>query len=730
MYELLARYAELYPILGLLVVIAIVLARLPRVEVGHTDEFRKRRFFNWFPLGLTYAFLYMGRYNLNAVMTLGVISGHDYGTIFAVGAWVYGCSFLLNGPLADRYGGRRTILVAAFGSATMNALMALATRLGAAKGPNAVYVFALLYGANMYFQSFGAVSIIKVNSAWFHVRERGVFGGIFGILISLGLYFAFDWCLAIGKHWPGNIELVFAVPASILYLFWVISFLTVRDTPGQAGHKDFDPGDASSGDTSAGMDGKRGSGLAGLAADVAFVLRRMLANPIVMVIACIELCSGFMRDSMMHWYRAYAAAIAPPGEPTQLWVSNHWGMLTCMAGILGGTFAGVISDRLFHSRRPPVAAVLYSIMLAGAVALLLSLASPLASGIVIIFMIMSVLGVHGVLSGTASADFGGKKNAGVATGIIDGFVYAGVGAQSLLMGHLLPEKGSDAAHVVEKWRVWPIPMMVVAVVGLVLATRVWNARPQPKGGSMPAKPPRRADPAVQAKILDQAVEAARSAGSKGIVAFDLDSTLFDNHPRQAALVAEWARAKGGFPEVEKLEARHIDTWDLRRALVNVGLTAARAEEIFHEVKAYWRERFFTSRYCELDVTIPGATSFLAVLQETGVQIAYLTGRHEEMREGTVACMKRHGMPLPDGKSVQLIMKPTLEEEDDAFKKRAYEQLRGLGRVVAAFDNEPVHVNGYKTAFPDAHVVHLDTDDSGRPVRVLDSIPSVLDFRRA
>ena len=43
----------------------------------------------------------------------------------------------------------------------------------------------------MYFQSFGAVSIVKVNAAWFHVRERGTFGGIFGVLISLGLYLAF-----------------------------------------------------------------------------------------------------------------------------------------------------------------------------------------------------------------------------------------------------------------------------------------------------------------------------------------------------------------------------------------------------------------------------------------------------------------------------------------------------------------------------------------------------------
>ncbi|RYZ35063.1 MAG: MFS transporter, partial [Myxococcaceae bacterium] len=56
---------QLLPIVILLGAIGLVLSRLPRVELGHTDAFRRRRFFNWFPLGLTYAFLYMGRYNLN-----------------------------------------------------------------------------------------------------------------------------------------------------------------------------------------------------------------------------------------------------------------------------------------------------------------------------------------------------------------------------------------------------------------------------------------------------------------------------------------------------------------------------------------------------------------------------------------------------------------------------------------------------------------------------------------
>src|SRR5690606_4818590 len=55
---------ELTPILLLLVVIAIVINRLPRVDLGHSDRYRHRRARNWLPVGLLYSFLYMGRYNL------------------------------------------------------------------------------------------------------------------------------------------------------------------------------------------------------------------------------------------------------------------------------------------------------------------------------------------------------------------------------------------------------------------------------------------------------------------------------------------------------------------------------------------------------------------------------------------------------------------------------------------------------------------------------------------
>ncbi len=460
MTTLLMSYA---PILILLATIAFVLSRLPRVELGHTDAFRKRRIFNWLPLGLTYAFLYMGRYNLtvskNAMGDL--MSNADFGTIFFWGTLVYGISFLINGPLTDRIGGRKTIMISAIGSGLANLAMGAAVFLGMTK--NLVLIFSILYGINMYFQSFGAVAIVKVNASWFHVRERGTFGGIFGILISLGILLAFDVGGAIAKNFP--VYMVFVVPFVMLMIFALVDYFSVFDTPSDTGHKDFDTADASSGDTSGRL-------------TVWQVGKRMLTNPVILTIACVEFCSGFLRNAIMHWYIIFAKQTGIMGT----FVPKNWGMLLCVAGILGGVFAGTISDKFFQSRRGPVSAVLYGIMLVCAVATLFLLESPVL-GFVVIFSSMAIIGVHGMLSGTASMDFGGRKNVGVAVGLIDGFVYLGTAFQSLLYGRILPE--GAAAKDPANWINWPIAMIPMAGIGLILAIRVWNAKPQPRVATSP-----------------------------------------------------------------------------------------------------------------------------------------------------------------------------------------------------------------------------------------------------
>ncbi|MBL4632974.1 MAG: MFS transporter [Kofleriaceae bacterium] len=476
------------PIALLLVVVTLVLSRLPKIDLGHSDAFRRRRVLNWLPLGLTYAWLYMGRYNLTVSKGKftemqspdgsSLMGNDDFGYIFMAGTVVYGCSFIINGPLTDKYGGKFSILVGAAGSAVANVIMGLATLSIVNEGPGSDFimqtftvVFSVLYAINMYFQSFGAVAIVKTNASWFHVRERGVFGAIFGILISLGVYFAFDWGALILKHF--GVQWVFFVPAILLTIFWFLDVKMVKNTPLEAGHKDFDTEDASSGD-----DGPRLPALV--------VFKKMLSNPIILTIAAIEFCSGFLRQAIMQWYRTFAKQTDGMLDLKDSFVYENWGLLLCCAGILGGVSAGIISDRVFQSRRGPVAFFLYGMMLTASILLVFVFDTGMV-GWLVVFMSMAIIGVHGMLSGTASMDFGGRKNVGVAVGIIDGFVYLGTGVMSLTYAIILPKEQFDEAGKLigpatdpANWTWWPLAMVPMALIGAVLATRVWHAKPKGK----------------------------------------------------------------------------------------------------------------------------------------------------------------------------------------------------------------------------------------------------------
>ncbi len=92
--------------------------------------------------------------------------------------------------------------------------------------------------------------------------------------------------------------------------------------------------------------------------------------------------------------------------------------------------------------------------------------SPWILGLLVFVMSLCVIGTHGLLSGTATMDFGGRKAAGTTVGVIDGFVYLGTALQSIALGELT---GRD-------WSYWPLFLLPFAVLGFFLLTRIWHAQ--------------------------------------------------------------------------------------------------------------------------------------------------------------------------------------------------------------------------------------------------------------
>ncbi len=465
---------------------------------NHPAAYRLRRALNWMPLGLAYAFFYMGRYNLTvAKSALGdaLMTKSDFGTIFAVGAWVYALSFLVTGPLTDKLGGRKAMLVGTAGTIAVNVLMGL-TLYGITQWGWALsifWTFTALYAINMHFQSYGAVAIVTVKAPWFHVRERGTFSTIFGVMITMGIFFAFDWGYALvaatrgaapdkmgfwaklfqaalgsgGTGVDQNWWLFFA-PALLMGACWVAMYKYLCDTPGEAGFADFDTGEES-----VSKDGGR--------LPVKEVFYKIITHPVLLVVCGIEFCSGILRNGVMHWYPLFASEV---GFRKSFWVTQNWGLVLLIAGLGGAFMTGWASDKLFQSRRAPMAAILYGVMLAASCVMAMTLGGSLwFAGTAVLLISMAVIGVHGILSGTSTADFGGAKNAGAAVGIVDGMVYLGTGLQSVVIGHLAPV--GAAAKDANNWFWWPVFLVPFAFVGLALSAKIWNAVPKKAAAQAP-----------------------------------------------------------------------------------------------------------------------------------------------------------------------------------------------------------------------------------------------------
>ncbi|HET9552699.1 MAG TPA: HAD family hydrolase [Anaeromyxobacteraceae bacterium] len=237
----------------------------------------------------------------------------------------------------------------------------------------------------------------------------------------------------------------------------------------------------------------------------------------------------------------------------------------------------------------------------------------------------------------------------------------------------------------------------------------------------------RARPAEQASILAAVLAAARGAAPAGVVVFDLDSTLLDNRPRQARILRDYGR-RAGLAPLAGARPEHVVSWDLADAMRRAGCSPLEVARHLLALRRFWAATFFTSEYCREDVPVPGAPAFAREVAAAGAQVGYVTGRPRRMEAGTLDVFRRCGLPLPDGRRVHLFMKPEAPLGDDAWKALAAARVEALGPVVAAFDNEPAHVNGYALRWPRARCVHLDTDHSARPVAVLPHVPSIADFR--
>src|SRR5438477_3958973 len=227
-------------------------------KIVHPPGFRARRGLNWGFIGLLYTSFYMCRYNFSlankAISDEFGFSKGDMGWIITANFLAYACGQIINGLLADRFGGKRAMLIGAAGTVIMNIIFGVASFWGL------LWLFVAIRGIDGYLQAFGAPGMVKINAAWFRPTERGGFAGIFGFMINLGRFginnlgaallagFVFLGLIRIPPlHW----RWLFWIPAGIALVIGVCMALIVKDTPEEAGFPSVNPDEETGGQVQA-----------------------------------------------------------------------------------------------------------------------------------------------------------------------------------------------------------------------------------------------------------------------------------------------------------------------------------------------------------------------------------------------------------------------------------------------------------------------------------------------
>jgi OPA family glycerol-3-phosphate transporter-like MFS transporter len=458
----------------------------------HEKRFRARRTQNWILVGLLYAFFYMTRYNYTAINAqLAELIGWrntELGVFETVMPLVYGLSVFFNGPLADRIGGKRAFLFGAGGVFVMNwlfgAVLALvvtpatwttdpvthqhvvATPATLANGMSSGALLALMatiWGINGYFQSFGALAIVKINAQWFHVLERGSFAAVFGVLIRLGLILAFSGVPLLARF---GLRWAFFVPGTLVGVLFILVWRFVENSPVDAGLDAIDAGDGGGAD-----DGKP--------VKLGVVLKKVFASRAAWVIAGGSMMVGFVRRSVVDaWYPKYFVETFSVPKPQLGSFAPYqlaaWGI--AILGIAGGFAFGISSDRIYGGRRAPV--ITYGFLGMALMLGLLGLTHHFHLGAwptALCLMLLSffVNGAHGMIGGAASMDLGGRKAAATAAGLFDGMQYLAGAFVGVGVGTLVDRWGWDA---------WPFAPIPFAIIGAIIVSRIWNVAPRGGGG--------------------------------------------------------------------------------------------------------------------------------------------------------------------------------------------------------------------------------------------------------
>ncbi|MDB9968308.1 MFS transporter [Gammaproteobacteria bacterium] len=395
-----------------------------------------------------YVGYYICRGNLAAAFPLLTqefgYSNTQLGLIASLSEMAYAAGKFINGPLADKIGGRKIFLVGMAGAISFNIIFAISASLTA---------FIIVWCFCRYFLSMGWGGLTKTIGNWYPRERNGTVMGLISVNFQFGgvvaTLFA-GFLVAMDVPWQG----VFIYPAMVLTLILFWSYFTSRSSP-----NDVVPGARPiEGETSKEQIADYGDEEQ---PPVSTIMKTLLRLPIYRQLLVFSFLTTLLRSVFLFWTPKFLFDIGL-GASSAILRSAIFPLL----GVAGTVFIGWYTDH--HARNGDRARMMWmmlSVLVFCMIAIaVLSNASEPNFNLILFFLGASgffLLGPYSMSSGCLTLDIAGAKGAGSCTGIIDGMGYIG-GAIAAF-----------AAGILSDYLGWPQVFLVLSVFAVISTLSAW-----------------------------------------------------------------------------------------------------------------------------------------------------------------------------------------------------------------------------------------------------------------
>ncbi|GAB3530807.1 glycerol-3-phosphate transporter [Arthrobacter tecti] len=372
--------------------------------------------------------------------TLGLISG--------IALWSYAVGQLVNGNLADKFGGRRMMT----GGAILSTILNWATSFA-----GGAFSLGAAWGANNFAQAMGWAPGGRVISNWWAPHERGKSFGFYTLAAGCASVLAFVTSILVVEVFELDWRWIFRIPVILMLVGGITFYLAARDTPADYGVKPPRKFTEDEEHTSGQLDGSESeSGTSWQR------YKAVLKTPKIWSTGISIGFQNTARYGLLIWVPVYF--LGGDFKSGSSVIDPIWISLALPVGMAVGAFTnGQLSDRLFGSRRDKPIIIF---MLLGAVAVMVMYLVPMGAlmGIVVLFIAGFLVYGPAASFWALCPDIMGKKMAGTATGVVNFFSYLFAGLGEPIIGGIMESTGETSV-------IFPI-VAVACVLSATAATTI------------------------------------------------------------------------------------------------------------------------------------------------------------------------------------------------------------------------------------------------------------------